>query len=93
MSEWDAIGFVISSKYRIAVFTVLTEGPATTTEIAEAEELSPSHVSRALGRLRSRSLVELIVPEEQRKNRQYDLTDKGEQTWSTINTAGLTSDT
>ncbi|RLM54024.1 ArsR family transcriptional regulator [Halobellus sp. Atlit-31R] len=87
--EWDAIGFVISSKYRLAVLGVLDEGPATTTEIADAEELSPSHISRALRRLRTRSIVELVVPEEQRKNRRYDLTDEGERVWEKIQTAGL----
>jgi predicted transcriptional regulator len=90
-SQWDTIGFVIASKYRIAVLASLIDGPATTTEIADTKDLSPSHVSRALGRLRNRSLVELTVPEEQRKNRQYDLTDEGEQAWEQIQRAGLSS--
>jgi len=88
-SQWDAIGFVISSKYRLAVLHVLQDGPATTTEIANAKSLSPSHVSRALRRLRKRSIVELVVPEEQRKNRQYDLTPKGDRMWQQIQTTGL----
>jgi DNA-binding MarR family transcriptional regulator len=88
-SKWDTIGFVIASKYRLAVLAALTDGPATTTEIADSENLSPSHVSRALGRLRDRSLIELIVPEEQRKNRRYDLTDEGKRAWEQIQQAGL----
>ncbi|WP_336023505.1 winged helix-turn-helix domain-containing protein [Halobellus salinisoli] len=88
-SQWDAIGFIISSKYRLAVLNVLQDGPATTTEIANAESLSPSHVSRALRRLRNRSIVELVVPEEQRKNRRYDLTTKGDRMWQKIQSAGL----
>jgi len=90
-SQWDTIGFVIASKYRLAVLAALTDGPSTTTEIADSRDLSPSHVSRALGRLRNQSLVELTVPEEQRKNREYDLTDKGEQAWEQIQRAGLAS--
>ncbi|MGQ4556086.1 winged helix DNA-binding protein [Halobellus sp. GM3] len=89
--QWDTIGFVIASKYRLAVLSVLEDGPATTTEIADTKDLSPSHVSRALGRLRTRSLVELTVPEEQRKNRRYDLTDEGSRAWEKIQRAGLAS--
>ena len=88
-SQWDKIGFVISSKYRLAVLKTLEEGPATTTEIARAEDVSPPHISRALGRLRGRSLIELLVPEDQRKNRRYGLTDEGRRTWQRIQTAGL----
>jgi len=88
-TQWDTIGFVISSKYRLAVLRVLEDGPATTTEIAKAEDVSPPHISRALGRLRGRSLIKLLVPEDQPKNRRYGLTEEGRRTWQRIQAAGL----
>lgn len=87
--DWDSIGFVISSKYRLAVLESLDRSPATPTEIAANEELPPTHVSRALRRLRGQSLVRLAVPEDTHKDRRYDLTPEGETTWQAIRTHGL----
>ena len=89
--DWDAIGYVISSKYRVAVLRNLSSGPATPTTIADASELGITHISRALRRLEDRNIVELIVPEEQQKGRLYALTDKGEQTWEGIQVTGMLS--
>lgn len=88
-AHWDTIGYLISSKYRLAVVDRLANAPATPTEIATAENLAPSHVSRAIQRLVDRSIVELAVPETQRKNRLYALTPKGTTLWTEIRTAGL----
>lgn len=82
--DWDAIGYVISSKYRVAVLRNLSSGPATPTTIAEESDLGITHISRALRRLEDRDIVELIVPEEQQKGRLYALTQKGEETWEGI---------
>lgn len=88
-SDWDAVGYVISSKYRLAVLRQLEESPATPTAIADSEEMAPSHISRALGRLQRRSIVELIVPEHRRKVRLYALTPKGEAIWDAVRQAEL----
>lgn len=88
-AHWDTIGYLISSKYRLAVVDRLANAPATPTEIATDENLAPSHVSRAIQRLADRSVVELAVPEAQHKNRQYELTAKGRALWAEIRTAGL----
>lgn len=87
--DWDAIGYVISSKYRIAVLEQLSSGPATPTTIADETDLGITHISRALRRLRDRDLIELIVPESQRKGRLYALTGNGEQVWEGIMTMDL----
>ena len=82
--QWDAIGFVISSQYRVAVLRRLAEGPATPSGIAETEDYQISHISNALTALRNRSLVELLVPEERKKGRIYGLTESGQRVWEQI---------
>lgn len=81
---WDEIGFVISSRYRVAVLKRLAEGPATPSQIATDSELSIAHISRSLRRLRDRDLVELLVSEDRKKGRVYGITDHGEQIWDQI---------
>lgn len=77
--DWDKVGYVISSKYRIAVLEVLESGPTTPTGIAEETDLGITHISRALGRLYDRDVIELVVPEDKKKGRLYALTEKGER--------------
>lgn len=87
--EWDLIGFVISSKYRIAVLDRLVQGPSTPTTIASESDLPVSHISRALGALREQSLVELLVSKEKKKGRIYSVTERGQEVWKRIETEGL----
>lgn len=82
--EWDLIGFVVSSNYRQHVVSHLDESPSTPTEIADDTGLATSHVSRTLRSLVDRSIVTLTVPEEQQRNRIYDLTDRGRSLWQRI---------
>ena len=82
--DWDEIGFIISSKYRVAVLRRLVEGPATPSKIAEDEDTSIASVSHALRQLRDRSLVELLVDEDRRKGRVYGITERGEELWKQI---------
>jgi len=64
--QWDDIGFVISSRYRVLVLGRLAEGPATPSRIAEDSGFAIAHVSRTLGKLRERTLVKLLVPEDRK---------------------------
>ena len=59
--EWNDIGFVISSNYRVTVLRRLDEGPATPSQIAGEWDVAITHVSRALNELRDRDLVERHV--------------------------------
>jgi DNA-binding transcriptional ArsR family regulator len=74
---WDDASFVISSTYREDALTRLAASPATPSQIAADSGMAISHASRALGDLRERSLVELLVPEERKKGRIYGSTDRG----------------
>ena len=88
-SEWDEIGYVISSSYRTQVLGCLADGPATPSRIAEETNISIAHVSRALQELRERSVVELLVPEDRRKGRIYGITEKGDRVWEEMEAENL----
>lgn len=85
-NEWDEIGYVLSSQYRVAVLRRLAAGPATPSRIASDEELTITHISRALTQLRDRSMIELLVSEDRKKGRVYGITEKGEELWEQIQT-------
>ena len=82
--DWDAISYVISSRYRVVALTRLAEGPATPSQIATDADVGIAHVSRALQELQERDLVELLVSEDRKKGRVYGLTAAGQQTWETV---------
>jgi DNA-binding MarR family transcriptional regulator len=87
--EWDEIGFVISSRYRVAVLKRLADGPATPSQLATDSGLAIAHISRALRGLRDRGLVELLVSEDRKKGRVYGVTEKGEEIWEQIQAKNL----
>lgn len=87
--EWDSIGFVISSQYRVAVLRRLADGPATPSRIAADADFAIPHISRALNDLRDRSLVELLVPEDRKKGRVYGITEEGNELWNQMKTKNL----
>lgn len=87
--EWDTIGYVISSRYRVTVLNQLADGPATPSKIATESELSIAHISRALGELREKDLVTLLVSEERKKGRVYGITERGSAVWEQIDVKNL----
>jgi len=76
--DWDAVGHVRGSRYRMAVVEALAERPQTPSEIANGDDMNTHHVSRALSQLGDEELVELLVDESVQKGRIYGLTDAGE---------------
>lgn len=87
--DWDEVGYVISSKYRIAALERLQQGPATPTQIAEDTDMPIAHISRALQTLRERSHIELLVSEDRQKGRVYGVTETGEEVWQVISDQGV----
>lgn len=87
--NWDEIGYVISSTYRVKVLQRLSDSPAPPAQIAEDTGCAVSHVSRALKGLRERGLVDLLVPESRQKGRIYGITDEGREIWNTIDAQNL----
>jgi len=88
-NQWDEVGFVLGSKYRLSVLEQLYDGPSTPSSIATDTGINLSHVSRALQQLREKELVELPVPESRRKGRVYGITDRGESVYEQLRSHGL----
>jgi predicted transcriptional regulator len=83
-ADWNLVGYVVSSKYRVAVLRRLTASPATPSRIADDVDAAVTHVSRALGEFRDRGLAQLLVDEERKKGRIYAVSDRGRAVWSLI---------
>lgn len=91
-TDWDDIGYIISSRYRILVLRRLAVGPATPSQIATDEEVGIAHVSRALQDLRDKELVDLLVSDDRKKGRVYGLTERGQELWETIDMENLAAE-
>lgn len=89
VDDWDEVSYIISSQYRVVVLGQLAQGPSTPSRLASNSENAISHISRALGELRRRSLIELLVSEQQKKGRVYGITEDGEKLWDVIDSKGL----
>jgi predicted transcriptional regulator len=77
MVDLETVSFVISSEYRKNVLKHLYSGKDTPSNIAENNDMYPSHVSNTLGELKEENLVTQLV--QSSKGRFYGLTDKGEE--------------
>lgn len=75
------VGYIKGSKHRTVVIERLAQSPAIPKEIKSDTDRPYSRISDALNDLRSRGLVELLVPDDQQKGRLYKLTDRGESAW------------
>lgn len=87
--EWEVVGHVVSSTYRVKVLQRLAESPAPPSTIAENTDCSVSHISRALKDLQEHDLVDLLVPESRKKGRIYGITEKGRTVCETIEAQNL----
>lgn len=87
--DWEVVGYVVSSTYRVKVLDRLADAPAPPSTIAGDVDCSVSHISRALQDLRDRGLVDLLVPESRKKGRIYGITDEGRAAWETIEAQNL----
>lgn len=79
MVDYDILGFILSSTYRIKVVAALRDGPMIPSEIAEETGKNIEHISRAIQELREENVVELLVDEDRQKGRFYGLTDEGRE--------------
>jgi len=80
MTNYDAFGYVISSRYRQIALKQLEENPKTPKDVTEDAGFNDiSHLSGAITELREEGLVELLVSEDTKKGRFYGLTDDGEK--------------
>lgn len=74
---WKEYGYIISSKYRVAIILSLHKHPKTPTQIAKENNKTLGHISRALQELLKYKIVYCINPEFN-KGKVYKLTEVGE---------------
>jgi DNA-binding MarR family transcriptional regulator len=82
-------GFIKGSKHRMAVMRRLAESPAIPKDIKTDTDRPYSRVSDAMDDLQSEGLVELLVPDDQKKGRLYSLTERGESAWQFMIEQGM----
>ena len=74
--NWDLVGYLKSSDYRLICICSLSSGPKTPSDIVDEEDIRPEYVSRALSNLRDKNLVNCMTP-NRKKGRIYRLTQEG----------------
>jgi DNA-binding MarR family transcriptional regulator len=82
-------GFIKGSKHRMEVMRRLAESPAIPKDIKTDTDRPYSRVSDAMDDLQSEGLVELLVPDDQKKGRLYSLTERGESAWQFMIEQGM----
>jgi len=78
--EEDA-AFVIRSPNRTKVLGRLIEGNAIPAQIRDDTGQEYSRITEALNSLQERGLVELLVPDDTKRGRLYEATDRGREAW------------
>ena len=75
---WKAFGFVLISSYRRRVVNSLSKNDMTPTAIANDSGIRMNHISKVLAELKAKGII-ICTNEEQKKNRNYHLTDLGKE--------------
>ena len=75
--------YVITSTYRERVVKSLAKHDMIPTEIANDSGIRTNHISKVLTELKAKEIV-ICTNEEQRKNRNYHLTDLGREIAKTL---------
>jgi len=87
---WELAGYVKGGTHRYDVFCHLARnGPAIPSEVASATDKTPQRVYDAQSELEERELIELKVPESQRKGRLRALTERGQHVWEFMMEQGI----
>jgi DNA-binding MarR family transcriptional regulator len=85
--ELADVRWVLNSKYRIYVLETLSDGLGYPKQIKEEYGIRYPNVSRALGELRDREMVDLVADEH--PGRLYSISEYGERIWTRIEEEGL----
>lgn len=90
---WELAGYVKGGTHRYDVFCYLARnGPAIPSEVATATDKTPQRVYDAQSELEERELIELKVPESQRKGRLRALTRRGQGLWEFMLEQGIVNE-
>jgi len=77
--DFDLLSFVKRSTYRSQVVECLASQPMMPSEISDKTGSDIAHVSRALTDMREKEITQLLVNEDTKKGRIYNLTAEGEK--------------
>ncbi|MBS3076274.1 winged helix DNA-binding protein [Candidatus Pacearchaeota archaeon] len=74
-TNWEDIGFIISSEYRKKVLKNL-ENPKTPSSISKETNINKTHISKTLKELNSKKLIECLNPKAV-KGKFFVITEEG----------------
>lgn len=80
--------WIINSKYRIYILEHLSDGIGYPKQIKNEYDIRYPNISRAMGELQERDMVEIVADEHPGKL--FKLTDYGQKIWNQIEEEGLT---
>lgn len=76
MIEWDKVSYVMASKVRFGILTSLNKKVMTPIELTKELNIPISSVSKTLGELVDKDLIECLTP-KRRKSRIYSISKSG----------------
>jgi len=74
--DWNLIGFIKASKYRMKILFALKNNKKTTKELTDMTGFYISHVSKTLKELLNKKLITCLTP-NLKKGKIYSITDLG----------------
>lgn len=77
--DFDLLSFVKRSDYRRETVECLASQPMMPSEISSETGTDIAHVSRALTEMREKDITNLLVSEDTKRGRIYNLTAEGEK--------------
>jgi len=78
MIEWDKVSYVMASKVRFGILTSLNKKVMTPIELTKELNIPISSVSKTLGELVEKDLIECLTP-KRRKSRIYNISKSGRE--------------
>lgn len=73
--DWDTYSKLISSKYRLDIFVILSKNALSPKQISSKTKISISHVSRTLKELEELKLVKCLTSEKIKKGKIFAVSD------------------
>ncbi|NVM19610.1 MAG: winged helix-turn-helix transcriptional regulator [Candidatus Lokiarchaeota archaeon] len=74
--DWDTYSKLISSKYRLDIFLILSKNSLSPKQISLKTKISISHVSRTLKELEELNLVKCLTSEKIKKGKIFAISDE-----------------
>lgn len=73
--DWDTYSKLISSKYRLDIFVILSKNALSPKQISSKTKISISHVSRTLKELEGLNLIVRLTSEKIKKGKIFSISE------------------